>query len=359
MNQTMGNSIFKPAQRERFKFSLLLSGIAGAGKTVGALRVAYGLAGCDWAKVFYIQTEPKDASVYRDLPEFGIGAFMHAKLTPPFAPERIEALMDIAESNGALVIVLDSFSLVWSGEGGTLDQKEKVTANSNAKGGGFNDWGIVNPAWYGLLKRLTTNQHCHIVATTRSKDAYEQYRDDNGRWKVERLGLAPELRPRTDYEFWAHVAIDQNTHQGIVLSQTGKPFVPDMPFEINHELGLAIADWSSEGNAPVMRFYGNGQPVDVLNDLHVYSYDYYLTHEGKTPYTFAALKGYYKANQPVIDQYISEKANPVTDSGDDSDVTLDQPVSPPVTQKANGKTTKQPKLKPIIHREDDFGNAPH
>ncbi len=51
-----GMSIFTPVTREKAKLRLALTGVSGAGKTLGALYIAYGITN-DWSKIALIDTE--------------------------------------------------------------------------------------------------------------------------------------------------------------------------------------------------------------------------------------------------------------------------------------------------------------
>ena len=48
--------MFEPVVREKAKLRMAISGVTGAGKTLGALYIAYGITG-DWGKVALIDTE--------------------------------------------------------------------------------------------------------------------------------------------------------------------------------------------------------------------------------------------------------------------------------------------------------------
>ena len=49
-------SIFSPVERQQAKLRLALTGVSGAGKTLSALYIAYGMTG-NWGKIALIDTE--------------------------------------------------------------------------------------------------------------------------------------------------------------------------------------------------------------------------------------------------------------------------------------------------------------
>ena len=82
---------FSEATREKAKLRLALTGVSGSGKTLSALYLAYGLTG-DWSRVALIDTEHGRAKFYADRADLGTGRFLHAVLSAPFTPDRVQAV---------------------------------------------------------------------------------------------------------------------------------------------------------------------------------------------------------------------------------------------------------------------------
>ena len=112
---------FRPAKREAVGLWINLIGGTGGGKTFSALRLATGIAG---SKPFaLIDTENRRALHYADRFKFD-----HAELRPPFRPSAYAEAITAADKAGYPVIVIDSGSHVWAGDGGVLDwQDEELT----------------------------------------------------------------------------------------------------------------------------------------------------------------------------------------------------------------------------------------
>ena len=105
--------LFEEATREKAKLRLALTGVSGAGKTLSALYIAYGITG-DWGKIALIDTEHRRGKFYAgrsDLPT-PTGTYLYAELAPPYSPGRYKQF--VQEGAGAVgpdgVVIVDSFS---------------------------------------------------------------------------------------------------------------------------------------------------------------------------------------------------------------------------------------------------------
>ena len=108
---------FKPAIRTETSLLIGIAGNTGSGKTYSALRLATGLAGD--GKIAVIDTEAGRALHYAD--QFN---FDHGEITAPFSPEAYTDAILNADAAGYRVIVVDSMSHEWEGEGGVKDMHE-------------------------------------------------------------------------------------------------------------------------------------------------------------------------------------------------------------------------------------------
>ncbi|MCK9994628.1 MAG: hypothetical protein Dbin4_03148, partial [Alphaproteobacteria bacterium] len=111
------NIAFKPAVRENVSLLIGLAGGTGAGKTFTALRLASGIAG---DKPFaLIDTENRRSLHYADKFKFDV-----AELRAPFSPDAYAEAIMAADKAAYPVIVVDSMSHEWAGDGGVLDMQE-------------------------------------------------------------------------------------------------------------------------------------------------------------------------------------------------------------------------------------------
>lgn len=108
---------FRRAVREHVPLIIGLSGGTGSGKTYSAMRLAKGMA---QGKPFcVIDTENGRASHYADQFTFDV-----LDLRAPFTPDAYAQAISAADKAGYPVIVVDSMSHVWAGDGGVLDWQE-------------------------------------------------------------------------------------------------------------------------------------------------------------------------------------------------------------------------------------------
>lgn len=131
---------FRPAVREQTSLLLALAGASGSGKTYSAMLFARGLAGPD-GRIAVIDTEAGRALHYAD--QF---RFDHADLAPPFTPARYQEAIVAAEDAGYGVIVIDSMSHEYAGEGGIQEWAAELEAGTPKPGvqhprfNSYEDW---------------------------------------------------------------------------------------------------------------------------------------------------------------------------------------------------------------------------
>lgn len=115
----------RPAVREKIGLLFGVAGASGSGKTFSALTLARGIAN-GTGRIAVIDTEAGRALHYAPKPgEKADGVktfdFLHLDFAPPYEPERYIEAIRACEAAGATVIVIDSMSHEWNGEGGCSD----------------------------------------------------------------------------------------------------------------------------------------------------------------------------------------------------------------------------------------------
>jgi hypothetical protein len=115
---------FRPAVMDGVGTFITLGGYSTSGKTLSALRLAKGLSGDK--KVAAIDTEGKRMSHYLDRFKFDV-----VNMRSPFDGKRFADLAKEAEDAGYGAMVVDSFSLEWSGVGGVLSLYDELFAKAN------------------------------------------------------------------------------------------------------------------------------------------------------------------------------------------------------------------------------------
>ena len=227
--------MFQKAERKKARLRLALCGPAGSGKTYSALLIAQGLGG----KIALIDTEHESGSLYADLCEFDT-----ASLTPPYTPEKYRNAIAAAEAAGYSVLIIDSFSHAWAGEGGLLDMHDKAAAAMRS-GNSFTAWREITPQQNALVEAVL-GARLHVIATLRTKTAYDLVDDGNGKKKPVKIGLAPVQREGVDYEFTCVFDMSIDSHVATASKDRtrlfdGKHFTPGI------ETGQALVNWLETG----------------------------------------------------------------------------------------------------------------
>jgi len=188
--------MFKKATKEKLKARIALDGPAGSGKTYTALRFAFALAG-KGGRVAVIDTEHRSASKYVGESPDGFPFQFDVCELEHYSPTTLKNVVDEAGKRYD-VILIDSLSHFWEGTGGALQLVDKKKASS--KGGGFSAWSDINPLLGEMMKSML-NSPAHIIATMRTKMAYDVEKNEKGKLEVTKIGLKPVQREGLEYEF--------------------------------------------------------------------------------------------------------------------------------------------------------------
>lgn len=204
----MMNMQFVKATKKRSKARITIDGPSGAGKTYTALIAASVLA--EGGKVAVIDTERGSASLYSDKFNFDVLEL------DTFSPEVYTQAIRAAEAGGYNVIVIDSLSHAWEGEGGALDMVDKAAAR--VKGNSYVAWRNVTPLHREMVDAMLQSP-AHIVTTMRSKMDYVQEKDERtGKTIIQKVGMAPIQRQGMEYEFT--LVCDMDTDHKMIVSKS-------------------------------------------------------------------------------------------------------------------------------------------
>jgi len=228
---------FQKAVKEKAKLRLALIGPSGSGKSFSALRIATGLGG----KIAFIDTERNSGCLYADIFDFD-----HDNLNPPFTVENYIRKITEAEQAGYDTIIIDSISHEWEGEGGLLEQHEKITQASKSKNS-YNAWATITPKHQLFIGKMMGSP-CHIIATMRSKTEYE--RDENSK-TYRKVGTAPKQRDGMDYEFTACFDLSVSHYATPTKHRCGELFDINNPFIPTEETGEQLLQWLNTGREPM------------------------------------------------------------------------------------------------------------
>lgn len=243
---------FRPAVREKVPLLIGLAGGTGSGKTFSAMRVAKGIAA--GKRFAVIDTEAGRAKHYADQFDFD-----HGDLAPPFNPDRYAEAIVEADKAGYPVVVVDSMSHVWAGDGGCLDMQEDEFSRMGGRDSvKMASWIKPKQEHKKMVSRLL-QLRAHLILCFRAEPKVEMKRDEKGKMQVvakEGLtgadGWFPICEKMLPYELTLSllllaskpgIAVPiklQEQHRGIVR----------LDKHLDESVGTGLAAWSA-GGAPM------------------------------------------------------------------------------------------------------------
>lgn len=216
------------------------------------MRLASGICGDKPFAV--IDTEAGRAKHYAD--EF---RFDHGDLTAPFTPERYTEAIVAADEAGYPVIVVDSASHEWAGDGGVLDMQEaefeRMGRRDSMK---MASWIRPKMSHKHMVSRLL-QVRAHLILCFRAEEKIEMAKDANGKLQVQKKqtltgleGWVPVCEKNLPFELTvSFLMFAQNPGVGhaIKLPEKLRAVFPEGS-RIDEECGRRIAQWASGGEAP-------------------------------------------------------------------------------------------------------------
>ncbi len=227
--------MFRKAERCKAKLRLGITGPAGSGKTYSALQIAFGIGG----KVAVIDTESGSADLYAHLGQYDV-----CILKSPFTVQKYLAAIKAAEDAKYDVLIIDSLSHAWAGEGGLLDQQGKLA--DSGKGNSYTAWRQVTP-WHNKLVDAILQSPCHIIATMRSKTEYVLSTNDKGKQEPKKVGMAPVQRDGMEYEFTVVFDLSQNHVAAATKDRTS--LFDGIVFQPTKDTGKQLLEWLESGSS--------------------------------------------------------------------------------------------------------------
>ena len=187
----------RKAERKKAKLRLGIAAPSGAGKTYGALLLAFGLGG----KVGLIDTEHGSGDLYAHLGEYDI-----INIEAPYSVVKYTQAIKAFEDSGYTTIIIDSLTHAWAGDGGLLDKQGKLADRGTNS---FAAWRTITPEHNNLVDAMLKSP-CHIIATMRAKQEYVLETNDKGKQQPKKVGMAPVQREGMEYEFTVMLDVDMN-----------------------------------------------------------------------------------------------------------------------------------------------------
>lgn len=235
---------FARATKKKQKARVALIGPSGSGKTYTALQFGKTLG----KKIALIDTERGSASKYAgDVADFDV-CELHR-----FEPQKYIDAMREAAAEGYDVIVVDSLTHAWTGEGGLLDQKDKHQGKNS-----FDAWRHLTPQHNALIDAIL-GYPGHVIATMRVKTEYV-IEDVGGKKVPRKVGLAPVQRDGLEYEF--DVVADMDPDNCMHVSKSRCPaLVGAAVRKPGADVAKTLLAWLDDGVEPAPKT----SPVDVVD----------------------------------------------------------------------------------------------
>lgn len=256
---------FQPLKRERVPLLLGVAGGTGSGKTMSALLLARGLSG---GRPFAgVDTENGRMNHYADLfPECEAAA-----ITAPFRPGKYAEAIEAADQAGYPVIIVDSMSHEWYGDGGCLDWHDELMGGDQKKN--LSAWIEPKKQHKHMVTRLL-QLRAHVVLCFRAEPKVEAVKRPDGRTEIVPKasltgldGWIPIAEKNLPYELTASFLLTADkpgVPRPIKLQEQHRAMVPlDRP--LSEDVGRALAGWAAGGAAPVGS--GDQEVVDQLLQL--------------------------------------------------------------------------------------------
>ena len=246
--------LFRQATKRQAKLRLAIDGPSGAGKTWTSLSIASRLG----TRTAVIDTERGSASLYSDTYHFDV-----AEMSPPFEPHIAVETIRQAERAGYDVLVIDSLSHFWEGEGGVRDMVD--AASERAHGNTFAGWKVGTPAYRHLVDTILAAD-MHILVTMRSKTEWVLETNERGKQVPRRVGMAPVMRGGIEYEFT--VVVDPDLSHQAIVTKSRCAEIADRLYPAHREADLAesLKTWLAAGVEPA-GVDTRGRIVELLGSI--------------------------------------------------------------------------------------------
>jgi hypothetical protein len=225
---------FTRATKSQQKARIALAGPSGSGKTWTALSIATGLG----QSIAVIDTERGSASKYAT--DFAFDTCPMYTYDPRDLPKVLSA----AAAAGYEVVIVDSLSHFWMGQGGMLEQVDNATKRSSS-GNSFGGWKEMRPAERAMIDALLAYPG-HLLVTMRTKTEWVITENERGRKEPKKIGTKPEQRDGIEYEFDLVGDMDHE-HTLIVSKSRISTLADEVITRPGPELGTRIRDWLMDG----------------------------------------------------------------------------------------------------------------
>lgn len=251
-----------PAIRPGMHGRVLLAGPSGSGKTYSGLLIASVLAGPDRVtrSILQIDTEKDSGRTYAD--DFvladGTPGYLHLPWSAPYNATDLAMTLREASSDPEIrVVVVDSHTHFWRGEGGVLD----------VSSGRWTGWKEARPMQADMVDAIL-GCDAHVILCARMvQENVQEKNEATGKIEVRKLGMKVQQDSDLEYEVNVGVEMDMNHIMRITKSRTravpvGKEFIAGH----SEEFAGVYRDWL-EGGEPAASKQQTDALVETLNRI--------------------------------------------------------------------------------------------
>lgn len=245
----MNDFAFAPAKRENVSLLIGLAGASGSGKTKSALRLAEGIS--PEGKIAFIDTEARRGLHYADEHRF-----IHSDMRPPFRPERFLDAIHAAENAGAEVIVIDSFSNEYDGEGGIIEWAEDLE-----RGGTKPPSNWIKPK-QAHKKMMNAILQCRssVIFCLKADEKIEVVRE-NGKTKINPIGWQPVCEKRFMFDLTLSFTLTPGDQRGRIRYD-----LPHKAYDLHRAIFPEGALFSQEAGKRLAA-WGRGETADLAGTV--------------------------------------------------------------------------------------------
>lgn len=234
----MGIINIRPVESGQSKSVIGIAGISGSGKTYTALLIARGMVN-KASEIGFLDTENKRGSLYADILD---DKFLIGDLNPPFTPERYALAIKEFQLSGVKVLVIDSTTHEWEGEGGCDDIANAPKADGSTRK-------VAN--WIGAKREhkqfmnVLLQSNMDIICCIRAREKTD-FKNPN---QPVSLGIQPICEKNFMFEMTASILMENEgkTQKFLKVPSFLKEAFGDGNGYLGLETGKKIRSWLDKG----------------------------------------------------------------------------------------------------------------
>lgn len=223
----------RKAERSGSKVVIGIAGQSGSGKTLTALYIARGMVDKP-SEIGFLDTENRRGSLYSDELD---GPFMIGDLYPPFSPQRYSQAIKEFQAAGVKVLVIDSVTHEWEGEGGCID----IAENTNGR---IANWKLAKSENKKFMNTLL-QADMDIIVCVRARETMD-FRNPK---EPVSLGVQPVCEKNFMFEMTASIMMfnegKEQTH--LKVPKDLKEVFGNGKGYLGQEVGKGIKSWVNSG----------------------------------------------------------------------------------------------------------------